>query len=464
MFANVFKLILVVAVLQVPLAISSPNSGGGSGSTLKKSNKGRGRGVKLFDNARVRGHFSLDAGVGLNTNPYSLPADLDTIEAAAKAAGKLSPVSQKSGMDMVFKVTPDFSVSTYGRKLGINMGFKGSWDVLPDIMNGGEHVNYGLFDGSAYGDVVYNKDGKFSFNLGNTLSASRNPSELFVASNFRIHDDLKLGVDVRPGGGAFTVGLEGTYGFDYWPTADNFIIGNIANAAGVDLNSSAVNGTLLVSWQFMPQTTAKLTISGGNYALESNDKVRITPVSAMLGLSGKLSNKVTGDIALGYSNPLVAMNSKISTLNLVGIVGNANVNWEMSKSGSASLGLVRTIAPAPFFYFITSNTANIDFDYDFNNKISFGFTPSVMFLEFGLPESAAGKDARMDLGLSASLELMYHIRDWFSIGLQADTSWRWTNADIATIYGTESAYASNSGKFEFLFERTEALFVLNVNY
>ncbi len=93
---------------------------------------------------------------------------------------------------------------------------------------------------------------------------------------------------------------------------------------------------LRADYRFLPRTGVFGEVSGGwsTYPFSSVNP-QAFPVTATIGLQGQLLAKVAGLASIGYSNPLVIDtvpdgSQGIVTGNLIGVVGQAEVQWQPS--------------------------------------------------------------------------------------------------------------------------------------
>lgn len=438
-----------------------------------RTSEGSDRGAKLFDDSKALLHLSADFGVGINTNPYSMPAKMDEILAAAKAAGKGAPVKNNMGIDMLMKLTPNLFIKSQGRRFQFEVGYRGGLDILPDVTGKGERANFAVFDTKAHGRIGYKANRAFSIFVKNEFGLNRNTSELYFANVFKITDNLSTGVAYAPVGGALGFTADVSYGLEYFPGQSDFSLKTISNSDALKaLNTQSFFGNLGMSWRFMPQTSLGVSAKMGTYGQDSQkDTVASTPFWINADVSGRISKKISGKVGVGYTNPLVsnkaadAKDWKRVDSNYIGVTANASVGWAVGEGQGLTLGYVRNMTPAPFFNFVGSDVVSLGFTSKIARKWDLSLSASAMFLGFGLPIGDNSKKARRDIALNIPYSLMYRVRPWFSLGIQGQSVVRWTNADVMNIYEIgASGYASDADKTELLFHQHEAVFVLKVTY
>lgn len=412
--------------------------------------KKRGRGVGLGRGAKSRLHLELDAAVGYNTNPYSLAA---------------TDKNPRNKGDIIIKLHPGIALEAKGRKLALEMGLNGRFGVLPDIANSGQNATWLLFTGNLYGNAEFNRGGALSLYVRDNLTTTRRPAELFVSDLLRIRNNAVIGTAIRPGGGALTIQVDGQHGFEYWPP-DTVVTGG--NPTGIGFDSEELYAHARFNWRFLPRTSGFLDVRGGTYRPRNETKASITPIWARVGATGRVSEKITGTLSLGYANPFIydEVKKKATSTNLVGVTFVANANWQIAKKTALSVSALRDMVPVPLFYDVTPMVLDLRFVHWFG-KISFDFQGTGNFMTFGKPldkrEDAKVRN-RQDLLVDVKLGLTYQVREWFGIGISNRTDLRWTNTSIDEVLGRGEKAMVGSDQYSMLYTKNETLLVLSMHY
>ncbi len=418
--------------------------------------KGTGHGIGFSEDAKARVHLGLDMGIGFNTNPYSL---------SAQEQQKLT--TSRGQPDLIVKLRPAFLLNAPGRMMALEVGVGADTGALPDVTGGfGSNWNWMLFNGRARGQMEINKDGAVSFFIGDLLTGSKKPAELFVSNLFNIHNDVGAGVRIKPAGSTVNVQLDGTYGFDYWPGKD-FIVAS-ANPEGLTLDSENVYGHLRVDWHFTPKGSFFVDAKGGRYTLLQEPTTRSYPLWTAIGVNGELTKRLSGSISAGYANPftVVVATNQLLDPGISGLTGQASLSWNFAQDASFSVGYMRNIAPSPTFLNVATNSAYASYVQQFGKKITLSIAPMVNHLYFGLPLDGnvlRSGSHRQDIGLDMRAEVIYYVRNWFGIGFSNQTNLRWTNAAVADIASPAGQVDGEKG-YDILFTRNESLFVMSFNY
>lgn len=423
-----------LAHLVVALGLACATSA--AAQTLKAEGEG---GVAISDDGRSRLHIGADAGLGFDTNPYSVTEATDTGD---------------FGGDFVFRVRPYLEVNAPGALLGFKGRAALDYGFFPGLINP-QTKEFLLYQTNVSGDLEVNRGGMFSFGVGDTVSWNSDPGIAVIGTLLnRVHNQLRAGVGMTPGGG--TLNLRLAYTFDFTKYLD--IEGNRGIVADGVLDSMRHGLTLRSDYRFLPKTGVFASVAAGwqSYPF-TNTQNNAFPISIHVGLQGNVLPKLAGLVSVGYSNPLVVDDSGLVTGGVIGVVGQAEVQWAPSPQTSVAGGFQRKFDPIALYQFITNNRFYGRVQQNLLGRFALTLGAGYSVLEFGaedaggiqLTDRATGRlDGNLDVGVNAS----YYFFDWLSVGINNELDWRVTNAVDAT-NGKGLGYIRN-----------QTLAVVNVRY
>ena len=406
-----------------------------------------GLGIALSADGRSRLHLKLDAGVGFNTNPYSVPFE-----------------SEGFAGDAITRIRPGVEFEYPGSALAIDAGINVDYGFMPGLINEATQ-QYMLFNSSARGGVELNRGGAFSFGVSDSLSWANTPGVVGLGTIFnRLTNNLNAGVGFRPGGGALTLKAAYTFGFIKWMD----LFGNTSQLVRDGaLDTMTHTATLRADWRFLPRTGVYLQANGGLNMFpfdDANVNPMSLPVSIKLGFMGQLTSKLSGIAAIGYQNPLIlSPDGGVTTSNLVGAAGQAEVRWSVTPNSRLGAGFQRRIMPVPLYQYATDNRLYAVFKQTLGRKLDFSVNSGFSILEFG-PESeiagqpitTVGKDGtRVDGQLDLRANLSYFLLEWLSLGVANNLEWRMTGAN---------AYSPTGDGFNLSYLSNETLLLASVFY
>ncbi|HJW75999.1 MAG: hypothetical protein A2138_06305 [Deltaproteobacteria bacterium RBG_16_71_12] len=377
-----------------------------------------GQGVAVAPDRKAELHLGIEAGAGLDTNPYSTPLSRNVF------AG-----------DLTARIRPSASVDYPGSLIG----FKGEgiieYGFLPGLLGNGNTREFLLYQSLLAGDLELNRDGFLRFAVGDSFSWNSDPGNMAIGSVFnRIQNELRAGVGIKPGGGALTAKLG--YAFDFFKFLN--VEGDSDIVATGQLDNMLHTLALRADYKFLPRTGGYLALQGGwsSYPFDvAGVNETAFPVSAQVGVQGQLFAKVAGLASLGYSNPLVLDDAgAISTGGLIGVVGQAEVQWQPSLSTKLGGGFKRDFAPAPLYQYVGNNRFYVNLSQVLGGRFHLSANSGYSILEFGVeqtPLSNATTEGflRLDGHMDVAASLAYYFTDWLSVGLVDKLDWRLTNAE-----------------------------------
>jgi hypothetical protein len=193
------------------------------------------------------------------------------------------------------------------------------------------------------GSAEFSSGQALSFSLSETFS--RYQQAPYVASatssaryNPITRDDNMASASLRfaPGGGRLRVMLRYTNLIDKYE-------------GGYDTGSNMGNeGVLDIGWRWLPRTTIYAQVAQGAITyFNSGTSGQVSyPLRTLVGLRGLLTEKLSVNLAAGYSNAFYSGNTTPSGLGNLGLV--AEVNYAMSVLSRAGFGYHHDFANSPF--------------------------------------------------------------------------------------------------------------------
>jgi hypothetical protein len=430
-------------------------------STTTYGTNAKGKGVKLSQENGTILHVGVDAGVGINTNPYS--------ETDAVRAGK------PNTLDVIFRIRPLFYLSAKGKKLELEIGMGGDLGGLAGIPGTG--ADFLLFNGNAYGKGEFNKDGVISLFARGDFATSRQVTEVFVGTLTNLRGDAVVGTTIRPGGGALALTLDGQIAISGYSGLTTPGVGTDTTSV-IALNNQSFYGHARIGWNFLPQTSVYVDGKYGAWvnSVATAQNLTVNPLWVGAGLTGDISERVSMTFAAGYANAFITQQTvlPIESTSLP-VSGMAEAAWDIAEGSRLVLGARRDMSLVPTFIDMYTNQVYIKYDQRFFKKVLLSLYPQFNMYEYGKPYAAIGATTnarsdttlkhRSDLSLDMRADVTYFIRDWFGVGIAGQGSMRWTTANPLNILTlTAQVAAPNDNTFKPLFNRFEAVAFVSFNY
>lgn len=405
------------------LADAPPSSAGGpgTGNTSARTvgtaqGAAGGNGLALSPDGRSRLHIGLDVGAGFDTNPYSVP--LGSPEGFAG--------------DLVARIRPHVDVDAPGSTIAFSGIGMVDYGMIPGLVSGEQTRNFLLYQSLLGADLEVNRGGAFRFAVGDVFSWNSDPGFVVVGSLFnRITNNLRAGAGIRPGGGALDFRLGYDFQFVKYLDVEGFI-----STSDDELDNMTHTAQLRVDYKFLPKTGVFGVVSGGfnTYVNGSRDPAATPdsfPLNAQVGIQGQILAKLAGLASIGYANPFVVDEGQLVTGSLIGVVGQAEVQWHPSPTTRIGGGFQRSFAPAPLYQFLGNNRFYATLNQLLAGRFLLGVNAGYSILEFGEEqvELSTVRVGRLDGHLDGVVNLSYFFTDWLSLGISNSLDWRVTNAD-----------------------------------
>lgn len=393
-------------------------------------------GIALSDDGRSRLHLGITAGAGFDTNPYTTPQELN----------------QFTG-DVVVRIRPYLDVSVPGSSLAFSGKAQLDYGFLPGVVTP-DTQSFLLYQTLLGVDLELNRGGAFSFAVGDSVSWNTDPGVTVVGSLLsRVRNRMQAGAGYRPGNGILSTRLQ--YTFDFTKFVD--VQGNGGPVTDGVLDTMTHSLRLRGDYRFLPKTGVFAALVGGwqSYPFDSTQPSAF-PVSVNVGLQGNILPKLAFLLSAGYSNPLVFDGSGLVTGNIVGAVGQAEIQWALSPVTRLSGGFRRTFDPIALYQFVGNNRAYGRFAQTLG-QLEFNLNAGYSALEFGEEQSGPvpltdRQTGRFDHAIDGSIGVDFYVFRWLSFGVRNSIDWRITNARIA----------SSSLGLDYV--RNETLVVANARY
>ena len=289
------------------------------GAGRQLSTKGLASGLKLGDEAIL--HASLFADVGYDTNVFYGPG-------------------QTTSPAPVLHVAPRVEITNAERD-----GTKPSgtyYDVFAGLdwrkyLTGDSKITpQDAINPSLGGSAEFSSDQALSFLLVDTFSRYQEPP--YIAGDPITRDDnmASAGLKYSPGGGRLKLTLRYTNVIDYYEG-----IYNLGSNIGHE-------GVLDIGWRWLPRTTFYVQVAQGviTYTNSGSGNASSYPLRTLAGLRGLLTEKLSVNIAAGYSNAFYSSGTSPSGFGNVGII--TEVNYTISLLSRIGIGYHHDFANSPF--------------------------------------------------------------------------------------------------------------------
>jgi hypothetical protein len=334
--------------------------------------------------------------------------------------------SDNQANDLVFVARPGLELLLPSDTL--DMTFKGDveWQQYTGVDESTTR-ELSTFAGSLALDLNVNKRGAVGFRLSDRLTRSADPGNQTISRRLlSTSNDLGLGLDVRPGGGALTVSADGGFYIERYDREENATSDSSAYSPS-DLDNYRLAPQLKVAWKFLPKTAVFLDAEGlltNYYNSTANESSNILRVH--LGAAGSISQKIALLLKAGYGDTFLSGDSFRS------FIGQAEFNYLASETMRLRLGVLRTVQPTSVFRYFSMIRGYVGYDQAVGGSLQLGLKLGYNYLSYGepgAPFAAAGvPGGRSDGQITADIFVAYQINEWLTLSVhdrvdQRSTSW-----------------------------------------
>lgn len=388
---------------------ASTNTGTTSGTTTDYAVP-RANGFR-FGQWRLHPYLNMDTH--WVTNPGRLPGSQGTSDVMSVL---------RPGLKLEL-ATPKLHFKTIG---GVNL--QKYWGVLSDTtkrfttVSGDGSLTLDVFPIQPYGGSVFVQVNRTA-NIGNQIVVERIQ-----------HTMVESGVSVRvqPGGGALRA--MGSYNFFY----DRYDR-NILNAGQLD--NYRHRPKLRLDWKFLPKTSLLAEVGGeltryfSNASFVSNINeaqngvnpqatqlfnVNANTISAVVGLDGVITRKITATAKIGYVKAILDSASDKQT-----VAATLEGQYRITPRQQLQLGVMHGVQPTSLFRYFVNTNAYATYNYVLPWKMELQAGASYVMRDYGSPVNIIVH--RIDHQVSGVVSITQPITSWLDVALIETVDWVTSN-------------------------------------
>lgn len=328
-------------------------------------------GIKL---GKGRLHLSLDAISGFESNP--------------------ARINTNTSSDVYLSVRPaaDFKSRTDDTQLGAKLSASFRNYLGIQVKQAARITGELGLDGS------FNRTGKVTLKIGNTVGRYSDPLPGGGASRDHFANRANVRVGLKPGGGALVFNLGYDFLFDTYDNEPN-------------LDQLAHEPSAEVRWSFFPKTSLYFLAS---YRLSSFRNGNISFVPLTLGLLGNLTSKFSVELAGGWSQPVDRVETGLP------VTGALRLQYSPSASMRLKVGFERVFLPVAGFGHSENNRLRLEYSHIIGSRISLTLGGGFNLQTFGASNISGlsiNAGARKDQFATADASLDFRLTPWLTITL-----------------------------------------------
>jgi hypothetical protein len=371
------------------------------GAGRQLTTKGLASGLKLGDEAIL--HAGVFADIGYDSNVFYGSTD--------------------QGTSAVLHVTPRLEITNAERDGSVPAG------TYYDLVGSVDFIRYLSNDASSQDAINPSVGGTAEFSSGQALSFalsdsfSRYKQAPYSNGDPIVRDDNMAAASLRfsPGGGRLNIMLRYTNLIDKYE-------------GSYDVGSNIGNeGVLDMGWRWLPRTSIFVQVAQGaiSYFNSSPGLKTSYPLRTLAGIRGLLTEKLSVNIAAGYSNAFYSTGNPSGFNGNVGIV--TEVNYSMSVLSRAGLGYRHDFVNSP----LLGQYYNMDAIYGTFQQMVASRVVTYLYGRYENRRYGGGAKGRVDNYVLGGVALDYMIGHFFLAGASYSLN---LNRTVST--GTDSTGAA----------------------
>lgn len=306
--------------------------------------------------------------------------------------------------------------------------------------------------------IGINRGGVVGLDLGDQFTRADNAN--MTALPFAIisdYNDANAKLGIRPGGGALAIepGYDFVYehfepvgaGVGFTTCANGSPLCDPSQASLMDFYEHKIS--LNLRWRFLPKTAVLL---GGDFILVSylnpgsgaSANAPMDLVDGTLGIAGLLTTRLEVVLKAGYAQTIINSGdiAAVPGLATAGdnrtLIGQAQLAYLFSETGSLKFGVVRLLSPAPTVLAdYTDTRPYLNFRWLLGGKLTLHLDASFDLFDYAL-NSAGSPSGRTDDMLRVDVGPEYEIVRWLRVAIGYDFT------DLNSSDAADFAYKSNS--------------------
>jgi hypothetical protein len=354
--------------------------------------------------------------------------------------------------DFLFDIRPGLKLSIPSPTFAFDL----SGDVDGVLYLNNPQLDRILADGALA--IGINRSGVVGLDLGDQFTRADNAN--MTALPFAIisdYNDANAKIGIRPGGGALAIepGFDFVYehfepvgsGAGFTTCTSGSPLCDPSQASLMDFYESKIS--LNLRWRFLPKTAILL---GGDFILVSylnpgshaSANAPMDLVDGTLGIAGLLTTRLEVVLKAGYAQTIINAGdiAAVPGLATAGdnrtLVGQAQLGYLFSETGSLKIGVLRLLNPAPTVLAdYTDTRPYLNFRWLLGGKLTLHLDASFDLFNYAL-DSAGSPAGRTDDLLRVDVGPEYEIVRWLRVAVGYDFT------DLNSSDAADFAYQSNS--------------------
>ncbi|MBJ80797.1 MAG: hypothetical protein CMH60_05705 [Myxococcales bacterium] len=316
--------------------------------------------------------------------------------------------------DMITVSRPGMRLSLESESLKLNLSSEGEYQYYYGIEQA-ESKEFSTFAGALNLSADINRGSPLGIRVFNALVRSAQPgNETATGRMLHTYNNLGLGADYQPGGGALQFSGDYVFFIDYYDRTTE--LGEKFNPAALDNLRHMPSFNL--TWRFLPKTAAFIDAQGqftdyysnGAFYNSSTTNPNSTLFTSHMGLVGNLSTLVKVLLKAGYGASMIEGTKD----NLSTAVGQLEIEYQLGAKDYLKVGFKRDIKPTALFKYYGLMRGYVEYRRSLNHRWNISAKLNYDDMRYG--SALAGADnARVDGSVMGNLGVTYQALAWLDV-------------------------------------------------
>jgi hypothetical protein len=289
--------------------------------------------------------------------------------------------------------------------------------------------------GQAGIDATINKESAVVIRLREKLVRSTDSGSQSVPGRLlRISNDVGLGLDIRPGGGALIFSPDYSFVYERYDRDQGADSGTYDIS---DLDNMRHVPKLRASWKFLPKTAVFLEAEGHLARYTAGPNVDANILLVQLGAAGSITQRIALLLKVGYGNSFL---SDPDATDFSSVIGQAEFNYLFSETMRFRAGALRTVQPTTLFKYFDMIRGYIGYTQAFGGRLQLDLNLAYNYLDFAAPVLGPTGN-RIDSNVTGDVTLSYQVLEWLTVSACNRLDLR--DSSYTNQMGTQDSYFTN---------------------
>jgi len=319
--------------------------------------------------------------------------------------------------DLITVSRPGFKIRLDNETFKLNVGSDLEYQHYYGIQNPATR-SFSTLAGQLNASADINRGSPLGIRVFESLTRSAQPgNETLTGRLLHTYNNLGIGIDYQPGGGALQLATDYIFFVDYYDRTNE--LGEGYNAAALD--NMRHMPSMNLTWRFLPKTAAFLDAQGqltdyfssGIFSGTSIANPNSSILTTHMGLVGNLSSLVKVLLKAGYGASFI---SGDSSNQFSSAVGQLEIQYQLGPKDYLKVGFKRDLKPTSIFKYYGLMRGYLEYRRSFNHRWSVRAKLNYDDIRYGAAV-VGPSEARVDGSIIGNIDVTYELLKWLDLSL-----------------------------------------------